>query len=96
MLRTAFTLIVLASAAAAGPSPAQVVENNFQFPNTGDLAALCNSQATDKMCTAAQNFCHGFAVGTYRTLLVEQTAQAPPCSVLQLRCPRGHRRWPSS
>jgi hypothetical protein len=79
MRRTAFILIVLASTAAVAVSArAQVVEDNFQLRNTGDLVALCGSQATDKMYTAAQNFCHGFAVGTYRSLLAAQTGQPDP------------------
>jgi hypothetical protein len=75
MRRTAFILILLASAAALAPARAQVVEDNFQLRSTGDLVALCGSQSTDRLFTAAQNFCQGFAVGTYRTLLAEQAAQ---------------------
>jgi hypothetical protein len=78
MRRAAFVLIVLASAAATVVARAQVVEDNFQLRNTGDLVALCSSQSTDRMFTAAQNFRHGFAVGTYRSLLAAQTAQPDP------------------
>jgi hypothetical protein len=78
MRRTALVLIVLASAAAAVPAHAQVVEENFQLRNTGDLVALCSSQSTDSMFTAAQNFCQGFTVGTYRSLIAAETGQRDP------------------
>jgi hypothetical protein len=33
---------------------------------------LCSADPADRMMTAAVNFCHGFAVGVYRTLEEEQ------------------------
>ena len=47
---------------------APVNEANFQASTTGDLVALCSADRSDPYFTAAVNFCHGFAVGTYRTL----------------------------
>jgi hypothetical protein len=49
-----------------------LAEENFQVRTTGDLVALCGAQETHALYTAAQNFCHGFAVGTYRTLVEMQ------------------------
>lgn len=48
-------------------------EESFKVATTGDLVALCGAQETHALYTAAQNFCHGFAVGTYRTLVAVQS-----------------------
>ncbi len=48
---------------------AAVPEDAFQVRSTGDLVTLCGADKTDPMYTPAQNFCHGFAVGTYSTLV---------------------------
>lgn len=54
---------------ASGPARAGVTEDAFQVRSTGDLVTLCGADKTDPMYTPAQNFCHGFAVGTYTTLV---------------------------
>ncbi len=61
--------LALGFAAVAAP----VSEDTFQARTTGDLVALCASDRTDPLYTAAQNFCHGFAVGTYRALVMVQS-----------------------
>ncbi len=50
------------------PARAALSEDTFQVRDTGDLVALCSADRADPLYTPAQNFCHGFAVGTYRTL----------------------------
>ena len=57
---------------ASGARAQSLTEDNFQLRTTGDLVALCGAQETHSLYTAAQNFCHGFAVGTYRTLVEMQ------------------------
>jgi hypothetical protein len=52
---------------------AAVTEENFLVRTTGDLVALCTAERGDPLMTAALNFCHGFGVGVYQTL-VEQEA----------------------
>jgi hypothetical protein len=59
--------IVLAAAAFAAPAYA-VSEGDFALTNTGNLVSLCSADPHDPLYTAAQNFCHGFVVGTYRVL----------------------------
>ena len=59
----------LALALCAGSARAAVTEDAFQVRSTGDLVSLCSTEKTDPMYTPAQNFCHGFAVGTYSTLI---------------------------
>lgn len=49
-----------------------VSETNFQVNTTQDLVTLCGAQETHALYTAAQNFCHGYALGTYRTLVSTQ------------------------
>ena len=58
----------LSSAAKAAP----VNYDDFQVGTTANLVALCTSQPTDPLFTAAQNFCHGFTVGTYRAIVAEE------------------------
>lgn len=67
----------LLSAGLAATCPAwatPVTEDAFTVRSTGDLVTLCGSDKTDPMYTAAQNFCHGFAVGSYTALLEVQQA----------------------
>lgn len=61
--------VVLATA----PASAAVTEDAFLARSTGDLVTLCSADRSDPLYTAAQNFCHGFAVGTYQTLSVVQS-----------------------
>lgn len=90
MRRMACTLIVLATAAIPVVGRAQVTEDNFQLHNTGDLVALCSAQSSDRLYTPAQNFCHGFAVGVYQTLVATQVNSrsrlfCPPATPTQSR-----------
>ena len=64
----------LALAAASGAKAAPVTEDNFVLKTTGDLVALCSADQKDPLYTAAVNYCHGFAVGTYRMLELEDAA----------------------
>jgi hypothetical protein len=64
--------IVLATAGTA--RAAAVTEDNFLLKTTADLVALCSADQKDPLYTAAVNYCHGFAVGTYRMLEVEDAA----------------------
>ncbi len=59
----------MGSARAATVSP-----DDFQVPTTGALVTLCTAPDTDPLYTAARNFCHGFAVGTYRAVATEVAA----------------------
>jgi len=63
---------------------APLSQDAFLLRSTGDLVALCGAEQSDPLYTAAQNFCHGFAVGTYR--LVVQVEDATP-SKQKLVCP---------
>lgn len=53
---------------------AAVTEDNFMAKTAGDIAALCSAAPTDKLYTAAMNFCHGFGAGTYGVLAEVQQA----------------------
>jgi len=67
----------------SGTGQAAVTEDNFISKTTGDLVALCSAAPTDRLYTAAVNFCHGFGTGTYAVLASAQ--QADPN--LRLFCP---------
>ncbi len=67
-------LAVLGCALLPAAARAQVAEENFLVRTTGDLVSLCASQPTDRLYTAAQNFCHGYAVGVYQTIEAQQSA----------------------
>jgi len=58
----------------SGTSQAAVTEDNFISKSTGDLVALCTAAPTDRLYTAAVNFCHGFGAGTYAVLASAQQA----------------------
>ena len=64
----------LALTAATSAPAAQVTQDNFLLKTTNDLVALCGASQNDPLYTAAVNFCHGFAVGTYRMLEIEEAA----------------------
>ena len=74
-------LIALVAFSGAGNSA--ITEDNFVSRTTGDLAALCSAAPTDKLYTAAVNFCHGFGAGAYGVLAAAQ--QADPD--MRLFCP---------
>ena len=60
-----------------------VTEDQFRLHNTGDLAALCSAPSTDRLYTAAINFCQGFGAGAYGVLAEVQRADPK----LRLFCP---------
>lgn len=57
---------------------AEVTEDNFHLRTTGDLVALCAPAPNDRMMTAAVNFCHGYATGTYSALAEVDEARRGP------------------
>jgi hypothetical protein len=57
-----------------GIGRAAVTEDNFISRTTGDLVALCSAAPTDRLYTAAVNFCYGFGAGTYGVLAAAQRA----------------------
>lgn len=60
--------------ALSGPGQAAVTEETFISRTTNDLVALCSAEPTDRLYTAAVNFCHGFGVGVYSVLAAAQRA----------------------
>lgn len=69
-----FATVALTALAATGARAAPVTRNDFAVKTTADLVALCNADPTDPLYTPARNFCHGFAVGTYRTIATVDAA----------------------
>jgi hypothetical protein len=69
-----FVLGAAALLAAASTQAAPVSRDDFQLATTANLVSLCGASQTDPLYTAAMNFCHGFAVGTYRAVAAEQAA----------------------
>jgi hypothetical protein len=61
MKTIAAVLIVLLFAA---PALADAVDE-YKVRNAGDLVSLCSRDLSAEDYVAAQNFCHGFAVGAY-------------------------------
>jgi hypothetical protein len=61
MKTIAAVLVVLLFAA---PVFADAVDE-YKVRNAGDLVSLCNRDLSAEDYVAAQNFCHGFAVGAY-------------------------------
>jgi hypothetical protein len=61
MKMIAAVLVVLLFAA---PVFADVVDE-YKVRNAGDLVSLCSRETSAEDYVAAQNFCHGFAVGAY-------------------------------
>ncbi len=60
--------------AASGAKAAPLTEDNFMLKTTADLVALCGANQADPLYTAAVNYCHGFALGVYRMLAIEDQA----------------------
>lgn len=71
-LAAAVAVGLLALPALSGTGEALVTEDNFVSKTTGDLAALCGAAPTDRLYTAAINFCHGFGSGAYGALATVQ------------------------
>ncbi len=71
-LSVAVAVGMLALPALSGTGRALVTEDNFVSRTTGDLAALCSAAPSDRLYTAAINFCHGFGSGAYGALATVQ------------------------
>ena len=69
---------LMLAAGGAYAARAEVTEESFHLRTTGDLVALCSPAPTDRMMTAALNFCHGYATGTYRALAEMDAARRGP------------------
>ena len=65
---------ILGVLAFAAPSRA-ATPDNFMLRSTADLVSICSTSPTDDISSAATGFCHGFAVGVYRTLEIVQEAR---------------------
>ena len=66
--------MIAAGLIAAGSAPgAPVTQDDFLLATTANLVSLCAAVRTDALYTQSQNFCHGFIVGTYRVVAVEET-----------------------
>ncbi len=57
-----------------GAQAAPVSRDDFQAATTANLVSLCSASESDPYYTAARNFCHGFAVATYRAVTMQQMA----------------------
>jgi hypothetical protein len=57
-----------------GAQATPVNRDDFQVGTTANLLSLCGATESDPLYTAAQNFCHGYAVATYRAIVMEQMA----------------------
>nr|WP_294525532.1 Rap1a/Tai family immunity protein [uncultured Rhodopila sp.] len=71
---TAFAVVAAGVLAMSGARAATVTTDDFTVPTTAALVTLCTAPDTDPLYTAARNFCHGFAVGTYRAVAAEEAA----------------------
>ena len=74
MQKTMIGLIAIAALVSPAAQGAPVTEADFQVETTGSLVSLCSAAPTDPLYTPAVNFCHGFAVGTYRMIATEEAA----------------------
>lgn len=70
----ALAVTLIGVTVAPGVQAAPVHRSNFNVETTKDLVSLCSASETDPLYTAAQNFCHGFAVATYRMITTEEMA----------------------
>ena len=57
-------VVVLLVVLFAAPVLADVADD-YKIRNAGDLVSLCSRDLSAEDYVAAQNFCHGFAVGAY-------------------------------
>ena len=70
-------LVVLVPAAAFAVTP-----EDFKIVNARDVVDVCTVPESDPYYTAAENFCHGFAVGTwgvYQALMARPGAKPFVC-----------------
>jgi len=66
--------VAVAITAASGARAAPVTQDDFLLNTTANLVSLCGADKTDPLYTAAINFCHGFTLGTYTMLRIEDAA----------------------
>jgi hypothetical protein len=71
---TGFALVAVGVLAVSGARAATVTPDDFQLATTANLVTLCSAPEADPLYTPARNFCHGFAVGTYRAVATEVAA----------------------
>jgi len=63
------SIVALAAAGlVAAGSAGAVSQEQFQLRDGSDLVALCTVEVGDPLHAQAIHLCHGFAVGTYRTI----------------------------
>jgi Rap1a immunity proteins len=74
MFGTTALMAVLIGSAGIRAQAAPVTRDDFQVGTTANLLSLCGATESDPLYTAARNFCHGFAVATYRAIVMEQMA----------------------
>ena len=61
-------LAIAGAVAWLSSAQAGVTEDNFHAQTTSDMVAICSADPADPMYSAAINFCHGFAVGSYQVM----------------------------
>jgi hypothetical protein len=66
--------MIVASMLTAVTQAAPVSRDDFQANTTANLISLCAAAESDPLYTAARNFCHGYAVATYRAIVTQQMA----------------------
>jgi Rap1a immunity proteins len=66
--------VLLCAMTSTGFAQNQVSQDMFQLRNTGDLVALCSANQPDPLFTPAINFCHGYVLGVFSVLQVEEAA----------------------
>jgi hypothetical protein len=66
--------ITAAQGTATSARAAPVTQDDFMLATTANLVSLCGADKADPLYTAAINFCHGFAVGTYTMIQIEDAA----------------------
>jgi type IV secretory pathway protease TraF len=71
---TSLVVVAAVLVATGGAQAAPLSRDDFQVATTANLVSLCSAAPTDPLYTAAQNFCHGFTVGTYRAVAAEEAA----------------------
>jgi hypothetical protein len=84
--RTVLSLLAPVLLGLSAPAMAET-EDKFQLNTTSDLVALCSAEPADPMMTAALNWCHGFVVGTYRILAMEEMKERHKSFCLPARAP---------
>lgn len=75
--------VAIATVVSSAAQAASVSQDDFLLATTANLVSLCTAAETDPLYTAARNFCHGFAVGTYRLMA---TVEAASTSKRKLFC----------